>query len=56
MENAEELKNQREQPDLDKIRKPVSPPPETEATGDLWEFPVIWQLWNNQIIMDETAG
>jgi hypothetical protein len=34
----------------------VSPPPEQEATGDLWEYRIIQQLWNNQKIMDATAG
>jgi hypothetical protein len=33
-----------EQIDLDIIRNSVSPPPEQEDTGDLWEYPIIQQL------------
>ncbi len=44
-----------EQTDIYIIRNSVSPP-EQEPREDLWEFPIIQQLWHNQIIMDDTTG
>jgi hypothetical protein len=44
MENAEELRNQR------------NSPPRARLTTRFWEFPIIHHLWHNQIILDNTAG